>query len=419
MRNLGALIALMLLPCMLRAQADMLSLEECYELAQQHYPLIKQKALIAKSRDYSVKNAAKGYLPQLNINGQATYQSEVTRLPIDLPAMEIEPLSKDQYRLAGELTQTLFDGGMIMQQQQLYEANAVAEEQKVVVELHKLKERIDQLFFGALLVEEQLRQSDLLKNNIEIGLDKVKAAIANGTAFKSSAQVLEADLLQAKQRTIELQETKEAYLSMLGQFINQPLGKGTKLAKPEASALSENIQRPELQLFDYQKRTLLIQDKLISARNLPKAGLFLKGGYGRPGLNMLSNEFDFYYIGGLRINWSLSGFYTSRNERQLLETRRDMIDVQQETFLFNTSLALRQQLSEIHKLQKIIQTDEEIIALRSSIMSTAKVQLENGAITVRDYLRELNAEDQARQNLLLHQVQLQMAQNSYNTISGN
>lgn len=419
MRNLLILISLLLLPCLLRAQADMLSLEECYVLAQQHYPLIKQKALIAKSRDYSIENAAKGYLPQLSINGQATYQSEVTRIPIDLPALEIDPLSKDQYRIAGELNQILYDGGLIMQQQQLYEANAVAEEQKIEVELHKLKNRINQLFFGALLIEEQLKQSELLKNNIQIGLDRMKAAIANGTAFRSSAQVLEADLLQANQRSIELQETKEAYLSMLGQFINQPLGEGTALVKPQIPSLSENIKRPELQLFDYQKRTLLIQDKLISARNLPRAGLFLQGGYGRPGLNMLSNEFSFYYIGGLRINWSLSGLYTSRNERRQLDISRDRIDVQQETFMFNTSLALRQQLAEINKLQKIIQADEEIIALRSSVMSTAKVQLENGAITARDYLREVNAEDQARQKLLLHQMQLLMAQNSYNTISGN
>ena len=419
MKTFATVLCLLFVPHLLRAQAAVLSLEETLRLAQQHYPLIKQKALIAQSRDYSVENAAKGYLPQLNVIGHATYQSAVTRIPVELPNMHIEAPSKDQYRVAGEVNQVLYDGGVIRQQQQLYEANAVVEEQKVEVELYKLQERINQLFFGILLLEEQLKQSELLKENLRLGLERVKAAIASGAALRSNALVLQADLLQTDQRMIELRETRKAYLAMIGQFVNRELSEGTILVRPTDPSLYDHISRPELQLYNYQKEALRIQDKLISARNLPKAGLFLQGGYGRPGLNLLNNAFDFFYIGGLRLNWSLSGLYTSKVERQLLDVSSKMIDVQQETFLFSTNLALRQQLAEINKLQEITKADEEILALRTSVTNTAKVQLENGAITARDYLREVNAEDQARQSLLLHQMQLLMAQYNYNTLSGN
>ncbi|MBF9254057.1 TolC family protein [Pontibacter sp. 172403-2] len=418
MKSIHLLLSFLLLPWLAHGQADSLSLQECYALARQHYPLSRQKALIEQSRNYSVENAAKGYLPQVNIMGQATYQSEVTRVPIELPNMPIVSPAKDQYKVAGEISQNLFEGGVIRQQQRLIEANAAVQEQQVAVELYKLKERINQLYFGILLIEAQLKQSELLKNNIRLGLGKVNAAIANGAALKSSAQVLQADLLQANQKTIGLQVTRKAYLDMLGQFINIPLDENAALARPHHMALSASINRPELQLYAYQKNIADVQNELISAKNLPKAGLFLQGGYGRPGLNMLSNAFDFYYIGGVRLNWSLSGLYTTKNERELLDVNRSLLDVQQEVFLFNTNQLLRQQLADINKLRQFIGTDEEIIALRTAIMNTAKVQLENGAITARDYLREVNAEDQARQSLLLHQMQLLMAEHNYNTISG-
>ncbi len=206
---------------------------------------------------------------------------------------------------------------------------------------------------------------------------------------------------------------------MLGLFINQQLNQEVTLSTPSSASKAPGIKRPELSLFESQKLASILQENLITARNKPRLGVFAQAGLGKPALNFLKNEFEPYYVAGLRINWTLSGLYTEKTERKQQDLNRRMIDIQRETFLFNTSISLSQQAAEIEKLQELIRKDDEIIQLRASIKKTAQAQLDYGTITSNDYLRELSAEDQARQNLLLHQIQLLMAQYSYQFTSGN
>ena len=394
-----------------------LSIDECYVLAKDNYPLVKQMELINKTRDYSIENISKGYLPQFNVSGQASYQSEVTQIPISAPG--VSPLSKDQYKIYTEVYQSLTDGRNIKQQKELATANAATEKQKIEVELYKLKERINQLFFGALLLDAQLEQNEILKKDINSGLDKTNAAIANGTALKSNADKLKEELLKAYQNTIELKANRKAFTDMLSIFIKQPVDETTTLQAPLAQPAAAAINRPELKLYDTQKKMYDIQSRMITTRNLPKAGLFVQGGYGRPALNFLKNDFRFYYVGGLRLSWNLNGFYTAKKERDILKINQASLDVQKETFLLNTNLSLSQQNSEVSKYNELIGTDNDIITLREKIKQVSKSQLENGTITTNDYLTYVNAEDQARQSLLLHQVQLLLAQYNYQTTSGN
>jgi outer membrane protein TolC len=394
-----------------------LTLEECYTQARENYPLVKQRDLIAKSNSYSVANASKGYLPQLSVFGQASYQSDVTQVPISAPGVVV--LDKDQYKFYGEINQTLYDGGVISKQKKSIEANTAVEEQKLEVELYKIKDRVNQLFFGILMVNEQVAQTEILKKDIQSGLAKTNAAIANGTALKSSGDALQAELLKADQRAVELKALRSAYRDMLGLFINKSLDDNTTLVKPELGTFAETINRPELKLYDYQRKSLDVQNEIVTAKNLPKFGLFFQGGYGRPALNMLNNDFDTYYIGGLRMTWSLGGLYTNKNERAIIDLNRNSLDLQRETFLFNTNLSLKLQNTEAAKLQELIRTDDEIIALRTRIKTTALAQVENGVITSNDYLREVNAEDQARQSQALHQIQLLMTYYNQQTTSGN
>jgi hypothetical protein len=397
-----------------------LTIEECYTLAQQNYPLVRQRALIARSKEYSVENIGKGSFPQVSIAGQATHQSDVTQIPITIPGVETPTISKDQYKLYGEINQPLTDLITVKQQKEVQEINATIQEQSLEVELYKLKDRVNQLFFGALLIDEQHRQNELLKKDIETGMAKVSAAISYGTELKSNLDKLKAELLKANQRSIELKASRKAYVDMLGLLINRSLDETTILQKPGTVLITDTINRPEIKLYDYQKRSYAIQNKLISTRNMPKLGLFLQGGLGRPSpVNMLSNELSSYYIGGIRLNWTLSSFYTSSKERQLLVINQNTVDTQKETFLFNTALTLKQQNGEITKLQELVSTDDEIIALRASVKDAANVQLANGVITINDFLREINAEDQARQAKLLHEMQLLMAQYSFQNTAGN
>ncbi len=403
------LIVLVLCPASLLAQS--LTMQQAYESAQKHYPVTKQKKLVQQTASLNIDNLSKGNLPQINIGGQASYQSDVTSVNIPIPGISIDKPSKDQYKITADVSQLLYDGGLIRQQQQIQNLNAGVEEQKVEVELYKLKERISQVYLSILYIDEQLKQVDLIKTDINTGIKKVQALVDNGVALKSNVNVLKVELLRNNQRTIELSASRKSMVDVLGLFMQQSLPATIVLQKPLVEAThTDDIVRPELDLYVKQNQLLEQQHALIRAKNLPKASAFVQGGYGRPGLNFFKNSFEPYGIGGVRLNWSLGGLYTAKKEKQLVEINKQFIDVQKETFLLSTQTQVKQQQSDIDKLQQLILSDREIIELRVSVKTAANAQLDNGVITANDYLREVNAEDQARQLLITHQLQLLQAQ---------
>lgn len=401
--------------------AQVLRIEDCYEKARLNYPLIMQKELVAKSKEFSIDNVRSGLLPQISINGQATYQSAVTQVPIESPLFKVDPLSKDQYKVYAELNQSIYDGGTTKRNTALQETSAKLEDQKIEIELYKIKDRINQLYFGVLLINEQLTQIELVKKDIQSSLEKVRSAISNGTAFRMNADILEAELLKNDQRAIELKAARKSYLDMLGMFIHEAITETIELQKPEAPTVQTDplITRPEISLYQYQSEMYTAQHQLTSTKLTPRLGFFIQGGYGRPALNMLKNDFEGYYIGGLRFNWNLGGLYNTHRDKQILSLNLESVNKQKETFEFNTKLQLKQQNNEMAKLVELLEVDQKLIELRTRVKNTAKAQLDNGVITANDYLRELNAEDQAKQNLSVHQIQLLMTQYSYQVTSGN
>lgn len=399
--------------------SNSLKLENCIEMANQNYPLIKQYMLIEKTKGYSIANAQKAYLPQFNVIGQATYQSAVTQIPISLPNVNIPTINKDQYKLYGELSQSITDLFTVKDQKEFIIANSEIEVQKTEVELYKLRERINFLFFGILLIDAQIKQTELLKKDIQTGIEKTNVAIANGVALKSTSDNLKAELLKTDQRTIELKATRKGYADMLALLINIPIEENTVFEKPHRKVLNNTINRPELKLFDLQEKSFAVQENLITDKNLPRLGVFFQGGLGRPGLNMLNNDFQGYYIGGIRLNWNISSFYTYKNEKRMLANSQSMINVQRETFLVNTNLTLKQQNADITKIQELIETDKNIVILRERVKNVTQNQLTYGTASTNDYLISVNAESQAKQNLILHEIQLLMTEYNTQTTAGN
>jgi outer membrane protein TolC len=417
-----SLIAVVL--CSLYTQAqdnNRLTLQQAYDLARQNYPMIKQKDLVRQTASLNIENLGKGYLPQLTISGQATYQSDVTSVPVTIPGIKIEEPSKDQYKIQAELSQLVYDGGNTAAQKNVQNANALVEDQKAEVELYKVKDRINQLYLGILFLDEQLKQVELVKKDVQLGIQKVEAQVKNGTAFRSSQLTLEAELMKNDQRAIELKSNRKGLVDVLSLFINRSLPATVQLEMPvvPVSTAQETIVRPELKLYNYQDNLFKVQNQLISSKNRPRTSLFVQGGYGRPALNMLKNEFELFYIAGVRLNWGLGGLYTSKKERELLLVNQKMVNVQKELFMLNTNTQLKQQQAELDKLQQLIQSDRQIIGIRTQVKEAANAQLTNGVISANDYLREVNAEDQARLTLIAHQLQLIQAQINYRTLSGN
>jgi outer membrane protein TolC len=252
-------------------------------------------------------------------------------------------------------------------------------------------------------------------------MQKIESAIRNGTAFRTNADILQAELLKTDQKKVELRAVRKSYLDMLAMFIHQPLDENTNLEIPGklVTQLEPVITRPEISLYNYQSQMYTVQHQLSSTRAVPRVSLYAQGGYGRPGLNVLLNKFDTYYLGGIRFNWYLGGYYNANRDKQIRDLNLQSVHQQKETFLFNTHISLQQQNNDLAKLNDLIVIDEKLIELRTRIKDTAKSQLENGVITANDYLRELNAEDQAKQNLSVHQIQLLMTQYTQQVTTGN
>lgn len=395
--------------------AQTLTLEECYDLAKQNYPLIKRHDLIAKTKQYNLQNAVKGWLPQIQIVGQATYQNDVIQFPIQLPNMTIDPLSKDQYKVYADVQQNIYDGGMIANQKKMATINSEIELQKTEVETDQLEMRINQIYFGILQTDEQLQQTELTKSDLSSGLKKAEAQLENGVIFRSNVDVLKAQIVNLDQKQLELQSTKKSFLQMLSLFINKNIDENTTLEKPEKILIQDENKRAELKLFELQKLGLEQQKANINSKNLPKLGAFFQGGYGKPGFNMLKNEFDIFYIGGLRLNIPISGFYTRKNDLALLETQQQEIEVQKENFLFNQQFQTIQNNSDLDKIQQLINKDSELIELRESIKKASLAQLENGVITTNDYLREVNELDRAKNQKIIHEIQYLLTQYNLKT----
>lgn len=392
------------------ANSQTLTLEEAYSLAKENYPLIKRHDLIAKTKQYNIQNASKGWLPQINIVAQATYQNEVTELPIKLPNMTIEPLSKDQYKVFADVQQTIYDGGTITNQKKMVAITSEIEMLKTEVETDKLEERINQIYFGALQTDEQIEQTNLTKADIKNALKKAEAQLKNGIILRSNVDVLKAQMINLEQKQIELQTIKKSFINMLSVFINKPLDENIKLQKPERILVENQNNRSELKLFDLQENALETQKSIIHSKNLPKIGAFFQGGYGKPGFNMLKNEFNVFYIGGIRLNIPITGYYTKKNDLALLDIQKQEIEIQKKNFLFNQQFQTIQNNNELEKIQKLIDTDNELIALRESIRRASLAQLENGVITTSDYLREVNELDRAKNQRILHEIQYLLTQ---------
>jgi outer membrane protein TolC len=412
------LMFLFLLPAVsVLSQERQLGLVECHELARANYPLVKRYNLIAQTEGYNVSNAGKGWLPQLVVNAMARYQSDVTSLPFDagklsalIPGFAIPTVSRDQYQLTAELTQTLWDGGMIGSAKALSHAQAEVERKQLESDLYALRERVNQVYFGCLLYDELLRQNELLQKELRVNIDRISAMMENGVANVSDRETVEVELLSVRQRETELQSGREAYLAVLCALTGRDTDRPT-LAVPAMPLLplKTEIKRPELAAFDAMEGLTGVQRRQVDAGLMPRIGLFVQGGYGRPGLNMLENSFEPFYIAGLRLSWNMGRFYTMANDRRMIETSRRTIDVQRDVFLFNTSLRLISGNVDIDRINKQLSSDGEILRLRSSIRKAAEAKLENGVISVSDLIREINAEDMARQNAATRRVQLLQA----------
>ena len=402
-----------LIGCFAAPSQAQITLESCRQKAQANYPLVKQYELIEKTKEFSVSNAAKGYLPQFSLSAKATYQSDATTINLKIGDFALNRVApKDQYQAMVELNQHIWDGGNIHSQKELAKANSDVDREKLNVDMYALIERVNDLYFGILMLDEQLTQNTLLLDDLERTHKQISAYVANGVANSADLDEVKVEQLNALQKRTELKSSREAYVKMLSVFTGEEIAETALFAKPveTVAPLTDptDFRRPELSWFEAQNGRLDVNEQMLQARNMPRLGLFVQGAYGNPGLNMLKDKFETYYIAGVKLSWNFGGLYTLKNDKKQIQVNRAQLESNRDVFLFNTRLQATQQNSAINSVRTLLDKDDEIIALRTNIRKAAEAKVSNGTLAVTDLLREINSENKARQVKALHEVQLLM-----------
>ncbi len=397
-----------------------LTLERCREMARENYPVIRQLSLVEQSRDFTIENATRANLPQVSLNARAQYQSDATKFIGELQGIDFKGLSKDQYDFSFSISQSVYDGGVVRSQKRMAERQGDVDYGQVEVTLYAIYERVEELFFGILTLDEQLRESRLLQDDLALSLASVEGMLNGGIAMQSDVDAVRVEIVKTKQQETAQEATREAYVRMLATFTGGDTEQCGKLAKPTTEeVLATDNRRPELALYDARQRLTDEQWRSLDINLRPQLGLFAKGGYSNPGLNMFKTGFQPYYQIGATLTWNFGNMYTRHGDRGRLDVERQTIESERDAFILNTEMQSQMQGGAIDNLRKQLAQDEEIIELRESIRQASEKRVENGTETVNEMLRDVNAVSEAHLTKSMHEVQLLQEIYKLKTINNN
>ena len=412
------LLIVTMLSVLVQAQAQ--TLEECQKAAERNYPMIRQYDLIAKTTDLTVNNIQKGWLPQVSASAQTTLQSDVTAFPDQIQqayqtmGIDMKGLRKDQYRVGVDIQQTVFDGGAISSQKAIAREQGSVQAAQTEVSIYQVRKRVNEMYFSLLLVDEQMVLNRDLQELLAQNEKKLASMVKGGTAAESDYLNVKAERLNVVQQMTGLEAQRTALSRMLSTFCGIAV---TTVEKPVLSAAvaqqptqQPTQLRPELRAIDAQLRLTDAQERALDAALMPKLGVFAQGFYGYPGYNlfedMMNRKWSLNGMIGARLTWNIGALYTRKNDKAKLNAQRSMFNVQRDVFLFNNQMEQIQQNEDIARYQKLMADDDEIIRLRSSIRKTAESKLQHGIIDVNDLVREINAENAARVQQSVHEIQM-------------
>lgn len=419
MKTRISLIMSLLLSVQLLFAQPKVTLSDCQVWARDVHPLLKQKELYQKMSALKLDNIQTAYLPQLGINAQASYQSDVTHVGISLPGVNIPTVSKDQYKAYLDVRQNIWDGGVSKARESVEEAQNQADQQSVEVSLYQVKEQVNNLFFSSFLIQQNLALLGKKQETLEARKKQMESALANGAILQSDLDQVLAELVKVSQQQLELQTGRETALAALAILTGKEPSDLQNLEIETSEMVDDTeIVRPEMDLFHQQTDLLSASAELTQKTRNPKLFGFGQAGYGRPALNMLNDNFDTYYLVGVGVSWTPFDWKQTKRSKEVIQMQEEMVKTQQEQFERNITIALDGQSRKIAQLQQILESDRELIGLQERIAKSSASKLENGTITTADYLQDLNAELTARITFETHKVELESAKISYQNLLG-
>lgn len=402
--------------------AETINLSDCIKYAENSYPLTKQIVLNKKITDLNIKNLDSKYYPELNLNGQAQYQSDVTKIGINLPPAlgSIPTISKESYKIGLNVNQLIWDGGLTANQITLEQSQLEVNNQNVEVQLYGLRQKVSDLYFGIIMLEKQIELINVLKSDLQAKMDLMNIRIQNGILLQSSADIIQAEIIKSNQNIDELKSTRISTIKSLSELTGKPLSDDINLELPQSDFKTyddSSWQRPEYESFSKTKSMLNKMEQLNDSKYMPKFFAFGQAAYGKPGLNMFDPDFASYYLVGVKASWDIWNWDTPSREKEILQIQKEITNTQEESFTKNLKIANFKFFDDVNNIKQLIEQDKELIDLRKKISVESSSQLDNGVITATDYISQLNSETQAKINLEIRKIQLnQTIVNYYNQI---
>ena len=392
-----------------------LTLERCQQLAQENYPALKKFGLIDKSLEIELSDINKSWLPTVTAYGQGTIQNVVPAFPAALEDVlaqmgrEVRGIGKFQYKIGVDVSQTIWDGGASKTQRSVADSQNAVKQSQLGVEMYALRQKVDNIYFAILLTEEQIKQSNQTLELLNANLDLLQSMLKNGTAMRSDVDMVQAQALTLKQSITQAESTVKSYRALLSIYVGEDVS-AQELVLPKATLpASLTSDRPELKLFDSRRNALETSQLMTNVSLMPKIGFFAEAYYGYPGFDyfksMMNRDLSFNILAGVRVSWNIDSFYTKKNKLAKTALEIDNINVERETFLFNSRLQTDSQLETLEGLKKVMHDDAQIIELRGNVRKAAESQLRNGVIDATALLSKITDENLARLTAKFHEIQ--------------
>lgn len=396
--------ALWLSGALCMAQAQNLTLDECLQMAQENYPAIRQYGIVERSRGYDLANVVTAWLPQVSVSAGGYGFTDIINGDSKAAMMGID---MNNLVASASLTvkQTIYDGGKIALKRQMAEVESDVQSRQIDVTMYDVNDRVEQIYFSILLLDEQLRQNSTLQDDLNASMKTVESMMTGGIANKSDHDVLRVEQLKATQQRDQLAASRTAYLRMLSAFIGSHIGETAVFERPANiyNVSRDASHRPEMMLFASQEKMLDVQRKKLDADLRPTVGFMGMGAYHTKVSDLINNGI---LLGGVSLSWNIGALYTRKNDIRKLDEQRQKISAQRETFLFNNNLQQNQTDGAIDALRRQLANDDEIVALRESIRLASNKKVEMGTMSVNDLVRDINAVSMARATKAQHEVQL-------------
>ena len=399
-----------LIPLSAKAEGDQaVTLDLLLRAGKQNHPTLAKQPLLEKSLELSIAKINRAFYPQLSLGGQATWQSDVTSVDIAIPGANLSPPPQDHYQATLDLKQTIWDGGVTSDKKRVAETQTRVEREKVELEWYQVRGRILQLYFAGLVQQELEAQGETLHRYLGTVVEKARVALSNGIVTERDVLLAQARQLEAGKALADASAELASVKQSLAELTLAKLPPSAPLAEPMMSCAAQParaLRRPELDILDAQTDVLDAQEELDKAPDRPRLDAFATAGYGRPGLNMLSDSFGFYFIGGVQLTVPLTYLYsgTRQNGREQLAVQRSLVARERERVQQQVKLELDAKGSDAKRLAELIALDEEVLAVRERARKQTEVQLELGTASMTDLINDLTQEDQARSQRAVHRA---------------